>query len=454
MTCPVCKRELAPTLSICFTCGTMVRDTVREELETKIERVSQPLPRRIESIETEIPAVMAAPNPAPVVTSRPQAPRSQAVNEMQKPVSPFKVDTTQLGNKKTSPILVEFQAKNPSVPDWRLQLQNAVRQRRSDGTVIAEGPAAAAVAPAPAIAKKQQAPQPAPEVLARMAANSKIENALKRIEDSREKFGTATGEAAGQREAPARPAKNFPFDVVERSADPAPPQKATVNPHPKPRLVSELRKTGYDTNKLPKIAVSPTEPAIIPRTDIEERQAKTEEPAEEIVTVVPDRSPTVSNDIAIGVHDGPADVLTEIAEEAEDDDLAPLSSRLTAGFFDIIIGVFVSAIVLSPMMLSGGNWMSFAGVLACAAIFGLVMFTYLTLSIGFYGRTLGMRIFSLELIDAEANDYPTLHQAAVNSAVFVLSLPFLGLGFLPALFNEERQAAHDLFSGTVLVREA
>ena len=33
------------------------------------------------------------------------------------------------------------------------------------------------------------------------------------------------------------------------------------------------------------------------------------------------------------------------------------------------------------------------------------------------------------------------------------SLPMLGLGFLPLLFNEERRAAHDLISGTVLVRE-
>src|SRR5829696_4374185 len=36
MMCPVCKRDLAPTLSICLTCGAMINDTVREELETKI----------------------------------------------------------------------------------------------------------------------------------------------------------------------------------------------------------------------------------------------------------------------------------------------------------------------------------------------------------------------------------------------------------------------------------
>jgi hypothetical protein len=39
--CPVCKRDLAPTLSICLTCGAMINDTVREELETKISRSTE-----------------------------------------------------------------------------------------------------------------------------------------------------------------------------------------------------------------------------------------------------------------------------------------------------------------------------------------------------------------------------------------------------------------------------
>ena len=43
MKCPVCKRELAPTISICYACGTMVQDSVREELSTKIGRVSHAL---------------------------------------------------------------------------------------------------------------------------------------------------------------------------------------------------------------------------------------------------------------------------------------------------------------------------------------------------------------------------------------------------------------------------
>ena len=72
---------------------------------------------------------------------------------------------------------------------------------------------------------------------------------------------------------------------------------------------------------------------------------------------------------------------------------------------------------------------------------------------GLLGKTFGMRIFSLELIDADANVYPTTHQAAVSSAVYLLSMAFGGLGFLTVLFNEEKRAVHDIVSGTLLIRD-
>ena len=57
------------------------------------------------------------------------------------------------------------------------------------------------------------------------------------------------------------------------------------------------------------------------------------------------------------------------------------------------------------------------------------------------------------LVDVEENAFPTLHQAAVSSVVFLLSLALAGIGFLPMFFNEERRAAHDILSGTILIRE-
>jgi uncharacterized RDD family membrane protein YckC len=140
-------------------------------------------------------------------------------------------------------------------------------------------------------------------------------------------------------------------------------------------------------------------------------------------------------------------------EPEEVDDLAPLSTRFTAGLFDVIIAGFGTAILMSPLFVRGGEWFSFSGILAIAAAFGIVMFTYLTVGIGLRGRTFGMKIFSLEVIDIEANEYPTFHQSAVRAAVQLIGLPLLGIGFVPAFFNDERRAAHDLVSGTILVRE-
>jgi uncharacterized RDD family membrane protein YckC len=63
-----------------------------------------------------------------------------------------------------------------------------------------------------------------------------------------------------------------------------------------------------------------------------------------------------------------------------------------------------------------------------------------------------MRLFSLELVDIEGEHYPTIHQAAVSSAVYILSLTFGGAGFLTLLFNDEKRAVHDIVSKTIVVK--
>lgn len=438
MTCPVCKRELAPTLSICYACGTMVHDSVREELQTKVSPISNPLEKQVAVkaaaamiVEEEVFAaaepeieisVAAEPQPAP-----PRQPRREPTDRI---------------SRHTSPTLVEFQNKNSTKPDWRIQLQNAVQQRKTDVAVSATDMETAGfqthLATNGANALKAQFVAE-PETANSPHANPRVANALKRIEDSRRRFESG-GTPTSVKTATA-PVKNYPFNVVSRSGDISPDAapRATVNTPPKPRLVSSLRveKKGFDTNKLPPLPVAAPMPA---------KQVVTKpgpEPA------IPDW--ILADDVTA---EETAEPIVSVELEVEEyDDLAPLSSRFTAGLFDVIIGGFATAVLTSPLLLSGGSWLSIAGVLAISAAFGIVMFTYLTASIGLRGRTLGMRLFSLEVVDVEDNEYPTVHQAAVNSAVFLLSIPFLGIGFVPAFLNEERRAFHDLVSGTVLVRE-
>src|SRR5215204_440987 len=138
MICPVCKRDLAPTLSICLTCGAMMNDTVREELETKITTTPEPLAQPPQKLAPRKP--VAQPSQKTEVSTSAPTPKQIPVQPPAPSIAPSKpigarFDTADLRVKKTSPTLVEFQTKKATVPEWRLQLQNSVRQkadRRSD----------------------------------------------------------------------------------------------------------------------------------------------------------------------------------------------------------------------------------------------------------------------------------------------------------------------------------
>ncbi len=452
MICPVCKRDLAPTLSICLQCGAMINDTVREELETKISKGEAAisvsgrlgLPKRDPGALVTPPAIPQVPvvkdvQPPPVKKEVPppppkaSAPPPPAPAVQPKPIA-ARFDTNDLRVKKTSPTLVEFQTKKATVPEWRLQLQNSVRQKvgtnkRSDAT---EAPASTPRTTNGANALKVEFvedEQPRHQ-------NPRVANALKRIEASRKIFSNQPVAEQSVKIGKPPSSRNFPFNVVAPSdAAPRQPGKTIVNPSPKPMLVSPLKieKRGFDTNKLPRLPdqASP-ERAFIPAaaaasTAIDVRVAEK----------------AIENDI----------VEIENEETDEIEDLAPLSMRFGSGVFDVIVGLFATLILLSPFMLAGGTWLSLSGAFAFTAALAIVMFLYLTTSLAFFGRSIGMRLFSLELVDVEENAYPTLHQAAVSSAVYLLSLIFAGIGFLPVFFNEERRAAHDILSGTILVRE-
>src|SRR3982751_6274177 len=139
MNCPVCNRSLAPTLSICFTCGAMVNDSVREELQTEIG-VSRKLPKS-PSPRAVVETVRAPISEAPVAPTMVEAPAPKVAADAPAPKASAKpTQTVELNVQKTSPTLVGFQAKNPTIPDWRLQVQNAVRTRKgSDPSVDAVG---------------------------------------------------------------------------------------------------------------------------------------------------------------------------------------------------------------------------------------------------------------------------------------------------------------------------
>ena len=378
---------------------------------------------------------LAAP-PKPLITTR------DTGELLKKPAAPTEPAV------EPAPTLVEFQNKNATLPDWRLKMQNAVRQR-------IENPAGDdSAAPKKEIQQQTRLvtsganalkPQIVEEIISEPLKNEKVANALKRIELSRQAFFVEETVPETNVDGDASSNKNYPFYIAARTnetaAKPA-ESKASVNVPPKPKLVTNVSRNAdgeLDTNKLPPLPVKSTTgfdmvSTAAPEEIVEPQTIETVQPTRLIETA------TIEQPV-------------ENQEVEDSDDLAPFAMRFNAGLFDLIIGSFASFVLLAPFMLSGGEWMTFTGLLAFAATLSVVMFIYLTSSIGMFGRSIGMRLCSLELVDVEQNEYPTFHQAAVSSSVYLLSLIFGGIGFLTIPFNEEKRAVHDIVSGTIVVKE-
>lgn len=421
MNCSVCNRSFAVTLSICPACGAMMNDSVRQELEAKV------LPSKPLRFETRGNAVMLNKPSQPLT---PKVPKP----ESEKPTAPAEVLL-----KPKTPNLVEFQSKNAALPEWRLQLQNAVRKRQEEKQFEDSSASKPILRTNGATALKAD---PIEDTEPARHSNPTVASALRRIETSRRHFLTEEEENAakiGETESASK--KDYPFYIASRNNETTPKAPAAKNPPTgaaKPILAAAPRNENgdFDTNKLPPLA------------QLTESAATTETPA--AAAVLKTEPVKVSRKIEFPKKE---EVITEIIEVEEADDYASFAMRFNAGLFDLIIGSFASFLLLSPFMLLSGNWMTVSGLFAFLATTAIVMFIYLTTAIGLFGRTFGMRLFSLEVIDIEEEDYPTLHQAAVSSSVYLLSLAVGGLGFLPALFNEEKRAVHDIVSGTMIVKE-
>lgn len=436
-----------------------MNDSVREELEVKISTIAKPVKAEPKA---KSPLLNKPIQPPPVVNPPKSAFNKPAVKPDVKIPAAGKAVTTEISTKLTSPTLVEFQPKAAAMPEWKLQLQNAVRQRKEQINTPENDEFQAAASPT-IVHRTNGSGALKAEVLELekiepiQHENEKVQNALRRIEQSRKMFYV---EEKPQITLPEpAPKKDFPFYIAAKSNDAAIKAKTeaksptTFAPAAKPKLVSSMRneKTGFDTNKLP-----PLPQSIKISSSFETRPAEVSEKAETQLIKKEEKKPeTKQPEIKISrPSDEIEDEFIETEAEMEEiEDCAPFAMRFNAGLFDLLIGSFASLLLLAPFILLGGDWFTPAGFFAFLATCAIVMFIYMTTAIGLFGKTFGMKMFSLEIIDIEENDYPTFHQAAVSSSVYLLSLALGGSGFLTVPFTAERRAVHDLVSGTVIVRE-
>lgn len=350
--------------------------------------------------------------------------------------NPPKPTAAEIASKLPTPNLVEFHTKTATLPEWRLQLQNAVRQRH--GYAETDYPDASSVRQTKLVTNGANAlyAEVAVETELVQHKNPTLNSALQRIEESRQRFLVEEKPPIIAANPATTASKSYPFHIAFKQTEVAAKtasKNIPVSVPTKPKLATSLRLDSepLDTNKLPPLP----NPATISSSFAKSSTALAEDKIE--------------------IRPLETEEIVEPQEEISEgvDDCAPFAMRFNAGLFDLIIGSFLSLLLLAPFVLLGGSWFTFGGFFAFLATSAIVMFIYMTTAIGLFGRTFGMLIFSLEVLNIEDDEYPTLHQAAVSSSVYLLSLAFGGIGFLTLPFNEEKRAVHDLVSGTIVVRE-
>jgi uncharacterized RDD family membrane protein YckC len=130
---------------------------------------------------------------------------------------------------------------------------------------------------------------------------------------------------------------------------------------------------------------------------------------------------------------------------------ASILSRLVSAFIDLIVVSALCAPFAAALELINADWNSLRVWIIAAAIFCIVGFLYFTISTALTGRTVGLRLLSLRVVDARTGLIPTGTQAAGRALIYLASLLILGVTSIIALLNPDRLTAHDRITRTAVV---
>jgi uncharacterized RDD family membrane protein YckC len=155
------------------------------------------------------------------------------------------------------------------------------------------------------------------------------------------------------------------------------------------------------------------------------------------------------NDPALNYLDSvPRSLIVEIREYRS----APLYLRLPSALVDLLFICLLSSPVLALARLANLEWRSPRVIAFAAGAFLVLGFLYLTISVAFTGRTIGMKLFSLRVVDARTGLIPTGSQSAGRAVLYMLSVAIAGIPFLSVIVNREGHTVHDRFTRTAVVR--
>ncbi len=131
---------------------------------------------------------------------------------------------------------------------------------------------------------------------------------------------------------------------------------------------------------------------------------------------------------------------------------AALPYRMLSAIVDLIVICLLSSPLVAVVKLTELNWQDLRVLMFAVGTSIIVGFLYLTISIALTGRTLGMRLFSLRVVDNRTGLIPTGRQSAGRAAVYLLSLAFAGIALIYTFFDGQRITAHDRLTRTTVIR--
>ncbi len=312
----------------------------------------------------------------------------------------------------TSPSLIEFPGVNRSAkPQWRKELGERVREvqeRRARESILEAG------GTEPLFSEPEPHAAPMLELLPQAESappNPLVVAALRRIERA---HSQPTINAAVASAVFYEPQAEFGLDL-----SPADDPTAAVT----------------KTERIHNLAVVPTPPAMT--TDIPQEPRK------------PRRVICDQNDPALNYLDS---VATSRTVETREFRSAPIYLRIPGALVDLLFVCFLSSPFLALTQLANLELRNPRVIGFALGTFLVVGFLYLTVSIAFTGRTIGMKLFSLRVVDARTGLIPTGSQSAGRALVYMLSLASAGIALMYAFVDREKYTAHDRFTRTAVIR--
>ena len=323
---------------------------------------------------------------------------------------------------KRAPSLIEFPgASKPAIPEWRKELGERVREvqeRRAREATLEVGEIAAT-----SIESSPRIPPPL-ELLPQAELppmNPLVVAALQRIERA-----NAQSNFSGNAAVATAVDYEQQFDLEANNADLCKASAAAIANEKSQNIPSH-------PERVHNLAVVPT-PA--PKTEVHESRIKPKR-------LIRDNDPALNYLDSIPT----ATVVDQCQRHS-----APILYRLLGSILDLGVVCILSLPMLVLVKLTDLSWHDVRVIAFVAGTLLVVSFLYQTISTALTGRTLGMKLFSLRVVDARTGLIPTGKQSAGRSLVYILSLASAGIALVYTFFDSENHTAHDRFTRTAVIR--